>query len=442
MGAEPWSRFRGPNGTGVSGDRGFPLKFGKSENLVWRTPVRPGKSSPVLSERHVFLTGAEGTKLYTQCFDRETGKLLWEREEERARSPIGNALNHAAAISAATDGSNVYVFFKDYGMISYDALGKPRWRVPLGPFNTSMGLGSSPVVAGGSVMIVADQLDGSFAAAFDARNGEMKWKTARGETEGWGSPFVLGKHLITASRGQFGAYDLASGKRVATHEGMGSAIVASPAFENGMMYVFGYASDAPSPFTTRLSKFDRNNDGQLTADEYGEDPFVHAIARYRGNRDMVVTKDEWDARQVEIGGATSLTGLRVSQDGGKIRTEEVWRFEKGFVGVIPSPLAYQGVVYVVKNGGILMAFDGATGKQHKAGRLDGSPGGYSSSPVAAEGRVYIASEEGKISVLKAGPEWEVVQVNDLDEGCFATPALSGGSLYVRTSLALYRFGSR
>ena len=107
--------------------------------------------------------------------------------------------------------------------------------------------------------------------------------------------------------------------------------------------------------------------------------------------------------------------------------------------MIPSPLHYEGVLYVVKNGGLLTTFDARTGTVQKAGRLTGALGGYSSSPVAAEGRVYIASEEGKVTVLKAGGEWEVLRINDLKEGCYATPALAGGSIYLRTQDALYRF---
>ncbi len=150
-GAEEWTRFHGPNGSGVSNDTGFPTEFGKEKSLVWSTPVRPGKSSPVLTSRRIFLTSSDNGKLFTECFDRQTGKLLWECAEERQRNPLENALNHPAAISPMTDGENVYVFFKDFGMISYDASGNERWKVRLGPFSTSMGLGSSPIVAGDSI---------------------------------------------------------------------------------------------------------------------------------------------------------------------------------------------------------------------------------------------------------------------------------------------------
>ena len=121
-GAQEWTRFRGPNGSGVSHDTGFPTEFGKEKNVLWRTPVRPGKSSPVLTRYHIFLTAFENGKLFTQCFDRETGGLLWERSVDRPRAESTEALNHPAAITAVTDGENAYSFFIDYGLISYAAI--------------------------------------------------------------------------------------------------------------------------------------------------------------------------------------------------------------------------------------------------------------------------------------------------------------------------------
>src|SRR5262249_8926309 len=120
---------------------------------------------------------------------------------------------------------------------------------------------------------------------------------------------------------------------------------------------------------------------------------------------------------------------------------ELWRYDKNFTAVIPSTLAYQNGLYVVRNGGILTTHDAATGKEIKAARLEGALGGYSSPPVAAEGKGWVASEEGKVSVLRAAGDWEVLAVNDLGEGCYATPALVGGVIYLRTEDALYAFAS-
>src|SRR5262245_6559983 len=135
VGAEDWDRFRGSNGSGVSAGIGFPTEFGKEENLRWRTSVRQGKSSPVLTHRHIFLTGFEDGKLYTQCFDRETGTLLWERAVNHAHTESANALNDPAAITPVVDGENVCAFFYEYGLISYSPRGELRWEGKLGPFS-------------------------------------------------------------------------------------------------------------------------------------------------------------------------------------------------------------------------------------------------------------------------------------------------------------------
>ncbi|HUQ91308.1 MAG TPA: PQQ-binding-like beta-propeller repeat protein [Bryobacteraceae bacterium] len=441
--AEDWTRFRGANGSGVSASKGFPAELGKNKNVLWRSPVRPGKSSPVLTSRHVFLTGFEDGKLYTQCFDRKTGKLLWERSVDKSRSEVAHQLNHEAAITPVTDGENVYVLFKDYGFVSYDAAGNLRWKSPLAQFSNTMGAAASPILAGDYVVLLADQTEGAFIAAYDKRNGELRWRTAREESEAWGTPLVYHPsageaQILTTGRGQFGSHRLKDGKRLATLHGLPIAIVGSPILANGNLYVQGYGNDAPAPFSQRLEKLDKNHDGKLSPDEYGNDAFLTGIAKYKGNRDMILTEDEWKEKQLEVLGPNCLIGFRLEASG---PPRELWRYEKSFTGVIPTPLLYEDVLYFVKNGGIFTALEPHTGKALKAGRLPGAVGGYSSSPVAADGKIYLASEDGNVSVLRAGKDWEVVSVNDFGEGCYATPALSEGNVYLRTDRALYRFGS-
>jgi outer membrane protein assembly factor BamB len=451
--AEDWTRFRGPNGSGVSKDSGFPSDIDKAKNLIWRTPVRLGKSSPVLSQRHVFLTGFEKEKLVTQCFDRKTGKLVWERVEIRVPKPEGNLLNNPAAITPVTDGENVYVFFKDLGLISYDAAGKTRWRVPLGPFTNSMGLGASPILSGDSVVLLADQIANSYIAAFDRRNGELRWKAPREESEGWATPLLYPQKdspliILTAGPGQFGAHRIEDGKRVFTQVGLSPAMVASPVLDRDTIIAFGYGADSMSPFSRALARLDKNHDGKLTPDEYenipGDTPdrqqaaVYIAMGKFMGNKDGIVTEDKWDAWGRHVNGRTGMLAVKLGDKGEQPR--ELWRYDKGFAGVIPSPLLFDGVLYVLKNGGILTAFDPSTGEVWKTGRVRGALGGYSASPVAAEGRLFLVSEDGKIAVMKAGRDWDVLSVSDLGEGSFATPALSAGRIYVRTDEALYCFG--
>jgi len=445
---EDWTRFRGANGSGVALDTGYPDSLQKDANAVWRSPVRPGKSSPILTKKHVFLTGFEGGKLYTQCFDRQNGKLLWERSVEKGNDFLANRLNHPAGITPVTDGENVYSFFKDYGFVAYGASGDVRWKAPMGPFNNTMGLGAAPMLAGPNVVLLADQVEGSFVAALDRKNGELRWRTVREEGEGWGTPLFLGAAkrppiVLTASRGQLGAYTVDSGKRVTTLRGLPTTVVGSPVIHEGVLYVQGYGSDAPAPFSARLEKLDKNHDGQLSKDEYLDEPFLAGIAKYVGNRDMIITEAEWLAKQKEVMGPNCLVAYRLEYDAdGNLLPRELWRYEKSFTGVIPTPLVYQGVLYFVKNGGILTALDANTGALLKSGRVAGALGGYSTSPVAADGRIYLASEDGNIAVIRAGGDWEVLSANNIGESCYATPALSDGDIYLRTDEALYRFRGR
>jgi outer membrane protein assembly factor BamB len=452
--SEDWTRFRGPNGSGVSQSTGFPIQFGRDSNAVWRRPARRGKSSPVLTSRHVFLTAFEKEKLFTLCFDRRNGKLVWEQELDRPRQQdrYTSTLNEPASITPVTDGENVYVFFQDYGLISYDAAGNLRWKVPLGPFSNTVGLGASPVIGAGLIVLQIDQLLDSYIAAFDTRNGEIRWKTPRAEQEGWATPLLyrMGDGMpfvLTAGWGQLGVHLLESGKRVGNAIGLAPVVVASPVVDGDTIFAFGYGIESAS-FSDELKTLDKNQNGQLSANEFGDDSSVLvSIAKLGGNRDGIVTKEEWDARFRDFYfGPSGLWAFRLEPTAAtssdpSIRLRKLWHYEKNFTGVIPSSLLYKEVLYVLKNGGILTAFEAETGKVLKTGRLEGAVGGYSASPVAAGGKIFLASEDGKIAVIRAGKDWSVLAVNDIGESCYATPALSDGEIYLRTDEALYCFGT-
>lgn len=199
---------------------------------------------------------------------------------------------------------------------------------------------------------------------------------------------------------------------------------------------FGYGYQGALPFARQLERKDKNKDGRINRDEYTRaDNVLASIADYVGNRDGEVTEDEWIEWGKHIAGGTAMVAVKL---GGQ-QPAQLWRADKGFESVIPSPLLYEGLVYVVRNGGILTAYDVETGAVVKQARITGALGGYSASPVLAGGLLYFASEEGKISVVRPGREWEVVRVNDVGDGFFATPAMSGGRIYARGAEALYCF---
>ena len=440
--AEDWTRFRGPNGSGIARGEGYPSEFSPEQNVAWKAPVRPGKSSLVLSERHVFLTAFDEGKLFTQCFNRRTGKLAWEQFVERSREADLHQLNEPASVAPVTDGENVYVFFRDVGLISYDAAGNHRWTTALGPFANYMGQSSSPIIADGRIVLQLDQAEGSYVAAFNPRNGEIEWKTPREEGQGWATPLVYegssGPQLVTVSRSWIGGHRLDNGKRLWGKQAIPPAIVASPVLNNDTVYTFGYGNEANRRWEPAFLKKDKDGDGVLSQAEHGDHAFMAGLAKYTGNKDGVLTMQEWVSGARETVAPSSMVAFRF---GDAAEPRELWRREKAFNYVIPSALIYDDVIYLIKKGGILETLDAETGETLKRGRVREAIEGYTASPVAADGKVYLASEGGKIAVLRAAGQWEITNVNDLGEEIFATPALSDGKLFVRTAKHLYAYGN-
>jgi outer membrane protein assembly factor BamB len=166
-----WTRFRGPNGSGVAESGPLPREIGADKNVAWKTTIPMGKSSPVVTASRIFLTGHENGKLFTFALDRKTGKMLWRVEAPGHRDEKRNKLNDPASPTAVSDGSNIYVFFAGYGLVSYTGDGKERWKVALGPFTNFHGMGASPVLADGKVLMICDQDIDAFLIAVDQMTG-------------------------------------------------------------------------------------------------------------------------------------------------------------------------------------------------------------------------------------------------------------------------------
>jgi outer membrane protein assembly factor BamB len=447
-GEEAWSRFRGPNGAGIVPDAGYPVEFGPDRGLKWKAPVRPGKSSPVLSQRHVFLTAYDEGKLYTQCFDRATGALLWERGEQPRRHEDAHILNEPSAATPVTDGENVFVFFRDLGIVSYDAAGKVRWKREMGPFTNRMGAVASPIIAGSSLLMVLDQTDRSSIVALSLSTGEAQWEAPRSETDAWATPLVYdptgnAPQVVTAGAGQYGAHALGTGQRLWSHKGLAPAIVASPVMTGNTLVGFGYGYDSTPPFAEALARNDKDKDGRLSIEECGTSAWLIGMAKYQGARDGFVDEPDWLAAWAGTIAPSSLVAVALDRDAsGAITPRELWRYEKSFVAVVPSPLVLDGLVYTIKNGGVLTTLAVETGVVVKMARVGNAPASYSASPIATGGRIYLANEDGIVFVLKAGKDWEVLASNDLGEPLYATPALSAGRIYVRGQKSLFAFGAQ
>ena len=456
--AADWPRFRGPNGSGVAETAGLPVRFGPEQNVVWKTAVPPGHSSPVLSGGRLFLTAIEDEKLYTLCLSRATGQELWRRECPRPRKERLDRRNHPAAPSAASDGEGVYVFFGDFGLLAYDFDGNERWRLPLGPFDNSYGMGASPIVLDGLVVLVCDQRTDSFILTVDKQTGRTRWRRSRPDAvSGHSTPVVYqaqagAKQILAPGSFRMDAYSAETGESVWWVNGLPSEMKSAPAMGGDTVYVAGYnvpANDAGQqvtvpPFARALAEYDANGDERLARDELPAGRLRTLVGFSDRDRDGRLDAGEWLIYAAAQASENGLRAIRLDVPGrARDRTFDSlrWKYPRA-VPQLPSPLLYQGVLYMINDGGILTLLDPETGDVLKRMRLRGGIDHYYASPVAADGKVFFVSQGGAVTVVRADPAPEVLAVNELHEECYATPAIADGRLYVRTAGTLYCFGEK
>lgn len=398
--AANWPQWRGPNGDGVSAERGLPLRWSRTENITWRIemPSRSG-ATPVVWGETVFLNVADGDELQAWAVKRADGSVLWKR-------PMGTGNYKAnkqnmSSPSPVTDGKTVW-FMTGTGIVkAFDFAGKEFWSRDIqkdyGKFGLNFGYGASPTLhAGGLFIAVLHGMktdDPSYLLKLDARTGKTLWKKERPTTATHESPdsYITpqlvrhnGKTEVVLSGGDcVTGHDPASGEETWRAWGLNPTkdgfyrIIASPMVHDGMIY-------AP----TRIK------------------PFL----------------------AIRAGGKGDVTQSHVA-----------WSFDNG--PDVPSPVTDGKILYVPTDKGIVWALDAKTGKQVYGGKRM-RPAIYSSSPVLADGRVYMSIEEGTTVVLKAGPEFEVLAENDLGEYTLSSPAISDGQIFLRTEKAVYCIGQR
>ena len=449
--ASDWSQFRGPSGLGVAPTNNLPEKFGLQENLIWKVSLPPGHSSPVLSQDRIFLTAYEDKKLLTIGLDRETGKVLWRRQAPRPREEPFNGTHGPASPTPVTDGRNVYVFFGDFGILCYGPDGSERWRRPLGPFYNLNGHGSSPILAGGMVLLICDQDTDSFLIAIDQNDGSVRWRTDRPEvTRGFATPGIYRPdegpaQVIVPGSYQAASYRLDTGEKLWWVRRMAWQVKCVPIISEGTIYINAWESGSRRslpPFDQALSRHDADRDGKLSAQESPE-PQI----RERGSwlevdldQDGVMGRRDWEFYRARFSPENSLVAIRPGNGRGDLTDSHVlWRHQKALPNT-PSPLLINNVIFLVKDGGIVTSLDPASGRVLKQSRLKKAIGKYWASPVGAGDRVYLVSEDGDLTTLKASGDWEVLATTRLQEDCLATPALADDRIYIRTLGTLYCFG--
>lgn len=388
--AQEWTRFRGPNGTGVSAAKTIPSGWAK-EDINWKIALPgAGHSSPVVWGSKVFVTSGDAGngKLYLLCIDAANGAVLWRQENEFKPFPK-NSNNTFASGSPCVDERRVYVCWalpEQYSVQAFGHDGAKTWRTDLGPFASQHGGGHSPIELEGRIIVGNDQDRESFLAALDSATGKVIWKTPRKTKEAaYSTPCV---------------FQPKSGKSflVFTSEAHGLTAVEP---ETGKVLW-----ELPSLFDKRVVG----------------SPLVAG--------DLIV------AACGSGGGGNYVTAVRPGADGQEPKVAFTIRKSAPYV---PTSVAYGGFLYLWSDGGIVSRVDPATGQvkwQERAG------GNYFSSPVCVDGRLFGVSTRGEVVVLEAGESFKVLARNALGEVTHSSPAIAGGRMYIHTSGHLLSIGGR
>lgn len=450
---DPWSRFRGPNGSGVSDTSALPTEFGPTTNVVWKTDLPAGHSSPILSAERIFLTATEGDELETIALDRQSGEILWRQTAPRARNQPIDSRNNPASPSPAVGDGNIYVFFNDFGLISYTFEGEERWRLPLGPFNNIYGMGASPVLVDGKVILVCDQSIGSFMIALDADSGEVVWRVERPEAKSGHSTPILWEaadgqsQLLVPGSFLLDSYDPATGEKIWWVHGLSFEMKSTPVIHDGVAFVNGYGSPLNQPgdqitlppFEEVVADNDADEDGLISRDEMPPSRATAWFGFVDLDGDRQLGAEEWTYMRAALASRNGMLAIKLGGIGDMTDTNVVWEYNRS-VPQLPSPLVYNDILYMVNDGGVVTSFEPASGEVIAQGRLKGAVDSYYASPVAADGKIFMLSELGLLSVLEPDGGLEPVSVSDLDDLCYATPAIAAGRMYLRTRGALYAFG--
>lgn len=445
-----WPQFRGVNATGVSPEKNLPAEFSPGRNMAWKTALPSGHSSPVFSRNQIFITGFDDKSLYVIALDRKTGVELWRRALPRERKGEFHKQNSPASPSAVTDGKHAYAFFSEFGLISFDPDGAERWRLPLGPFNNPFGMGASPVLAGNTLLQLCDAESGSFFVGVDKDTGKVKWRRERPEVaRGFATPVLNGsKEVLVAGSYRLTSYSVDTGEPLWWVNGLTWQLKPTPVMGEGVVYVLGWAGNADTgqqedvpPFADILPKWDTDKDGKLSQTEIPDPKITKDWNAMDLDRTGFVEGRDWAMYQGRRKSVNSVTAIKLGGRGDMTDKAVLWRYYKSLPNV-PSPLLYDGILYLTKESGILTALDAKTGAVLKQGRITGAPGDYYASPVAADGKIFTVSQEGNLAVIKPGADWQVLQINKFNESINATPAFIDGRIFVRTHEYLYCFEKR
>lgn len=385
--AANWPGWRGIGSMGLSREKSLPTKWSSTENVRWKVALQgAGVSAPTVWGEQIYLTSSEGRlndRLHVWCYHRGDGRLLWHTRLFGSALPDGLFPPGGMAVpTPAADGQRVYALFGTGDLVCLDTQGKPVWIRSLaheyGPFRNRWGMASSPLLAGESLIVQVDHWGGSYLLSVDPATGATRWRTPRNAAVNWTSPVLATvkgqKQIITAGTHQIKGYDLARGNELWSITALEMQCIPTPVVQEDVLYGLS------GPITCTLA--------------------------------------------VRLDGAQGdLTDSHI-----------LWKGKSG-AATIPSPLVLGGEYYYVEDTGMANCLNARTGAKLWRERLGG--GKYHASPVAGADRVYFASLDGIVTVIKPGPKFEVLGRNKLDENIVASPALADGQIFIRGEQHLF-----
>ncbi len=450
--AEDWLQFRGPAGSGISESKSkLPNALGPKEHVLWKADVPTGVSSPIVTKDRIFLTAVREKQLLTLGLDRLNGKVLWEAVAPYDTLENIHRTGSYAQSTPATDGDVVVSFFGSSGLHAYDRNGKPLWSHRMGPFKNDFGAGSSPIIVGDSVILVQDHDVDSFVASYDKRTGKLKWRADRSEfLRNYATPVVWEvdgkKEIVVSATLRIVGYDFETGKEKWTVTGVARIINMTPVIgPDNTLYAACFSPGAEAddrivpPTVDELFASDTDKNGTIEESEFPDNPLKKRFSQIDRNKDEHISRDEYRAVSRALGeGRNVVLAVKPGGTGDITKTHVKWEYTQQ-IPYCPSPLLYNGVLFMVKDGGILTSLDATTGKLIKRGRIS-STGGFYASPVVGDGKLYLMSQEGDLSVVSAEGKWEELSSSKFDADGHGTPAIVNGRIYARLGGQLYCFG--
>jgi len=473
-----WNQFRGPNGQGVAQADRIPVHFGPDSNVLWKTVLPAGHSSPVIWNDRVFLTAFESSReneLATLCIDREDGTILWRQVVGAEVKVRFHTLNNPASSTPAADDKHVYVYFGTFGLLCYDRAGNEVWRRKIDMPKSKYGMATSPILHGDNVILALDGDDNSSRLLAVNRNtGAIAWEQPRSLFKaGWSTPMIWrhgqAEELVVLGSRRLTSYNPATGEEIWWAGGFPPETVGVPVAGDGLLFAGAAALggrgddkwDAAGTWKMTVEEFDRNHDNQIQRGEMmkgfafiqrpelpKDNPGYGLPVRemdtllkiFDHDKNRIISEAEWMQTMAgfEAHSQPNLLAIRPGAMKDARPSHMAWEIRRG-IPETPSPLYCRGKLYLLRDGGLLTCLEAATGKERFRERI-GAPGQYIASPIVAGDKIIAASVRGVVTVIQVADKLNVLAQNRFGEKIFATPALAENKIYLRTAGHLYALG--